>query len=388
MAKAGPLRIAVLGAGPVGLEATLYAKALGLSAAVYEAGQVAEHVQRWGHVRMFSPFGMNATPLGRHALFREKPTREFPADTDLLTGREFREAYLVPLAESLPLKDCVHTQSVVLTVGRAGWRKSDPADPRRPLPPFRLLVRTAQGQERFETADAVLDCTGTYAKPNWAGDGGIPALGEIAGRPQIAYWQDDIPGAKRQHYEGRSTLVVGGGFSAATTVSNLSALGEHNPSTWVVWLTHAGKTQPLPRVPNDPLRERDRLAVRANSLACRCDGNLEYHAQARVEEITSHGPDQGFRVTARVAGQPRTWDVERVVANVGYRPDVSLWQELRIAEPAGEITTGEPGYFVLGAKARGRDSGFLLADAKDQIRRAFALLTGQARLDLYAAKAA
>jgi thioredoxin reductase len=385
MSKAAPLRVAVLGAGPAGLEAALYARSLGLAVAVYESGQVAEHVHRWGHVRMFTPFGWNVTPLGKQTLLREKPTRDFPADADLLTGREFREAYLLPLAESGPLKDVIHTQTAVLTVGRTGWRKADPLPP---LPPFRLLVRTAQGQERIEAADVVLDCTGTYAKPNWAGDGGIPAVGEVAARPHVAYWLDDIPGAKRPHYEGRSVLVVGGGYSAATTVCNLAALAEENQAAWVVWLTHGPKTQPLPRVPNDPLRERDRLAVRANSLACRCDGNLEYHPQAQIDELVCHGPDQGFRVTARVGGRPRTWDVERVVANVGYRPDVTLWQELRVSEPAGDVATGEPGYFVLGSKSRGRDSDFLLRDAHDQVRRVFAEITGQPRLDLYAKKAA
>ena len=388
MARSGPLRVAVLGAGPVGLEAALYARALGLSVAVYEAGHVAEHVNRWGHARMFSPFGWNATPLGRHTLLREKPTRDVPADADLLTGREFRDVYLVPLAESPPLRECVHAQTQVLTVGRTGWRRTDPPDPKRPPPPFRLLARTAQGQERFDAADVVLDCTGTYAKPNWAGDGGIPALGEIAARPHVAFWLDDVAGAKRPHYEGRTTLVVGGGYSAAATVCGLAALAEEVQSTWVVWLTRGAKTQPLPRVPNDPLKERDRLAVRANSLACRGDGNVEYHPQALVDEITTRGPDQGFRVAARIGGKPVTWDVERVVANVGYRPDLTLWQELRVAEPAGEAATGEPGYFVLGAKSRGRDSDFLLRDAREQIRRVFAQVTGQPRLDLYAKMAA
>src|SRR5579883_1089357 len=348
MAKGPPLRVAVLGAGPVGLESALLAHAAGCAVTVYEAGQVAEQVNRWGHARMFTPFGWNVTPLGRQTLLREQPARDFPADTDLLTGREYRSAYLVPLAESGPLKPCVQPQTAVLTVGRTGWRKTDPADPRRPLPPFRLLVRGQGGQERIDPADVVLDCTGTYTKPNWAGDGGIPALGELAARPHVPYWLDDVAGARRQHYEGRSVLVIGGGYSAATTVCELASLAENHPATWVIWLTHGPRTQPLPRVPNDPLKERDRLAARANSLACRCDGNLEYHPQARLDELVCHGPDQGFRVTARVNGVPKTWDVERVIANVGYRPDATLWQELRVTEPAGGPATGEPGYYVLG----------------------------------------
>jgi hypothetical protein len=61
-----------------------------------------------------------------------------------------------------------------------------------------------------------------------------------------------------------------------------------------------------------------------------------------------------------------------VIANVGYRPDVRLSAGLR---------PDEPGYFVLGAK--GRDAGFLMRDGFEQVRQAFAAITGNAKLDLY-----
>ena len=389
MSKPTLPRVAVLGAGPVGLEAALYAKAAGLPVTVFEQGHAGLSVERWGFVRMFTPFGLNATPLGRQALLRDAPHRDLPADADHLTGKEFREAYLVPLAESSALKGCVRAQSKVLAVGRAGWRKTDPApDPRRPLPPFRLLVRDAGGKESFEAADVVLDCTGTLGRPNWVGDGGIPAAGEVAARQHIGYWPEDVLGAKRPHYAGKSVAVIGGGYSAAQTACDLAALGETDQSTWVIWLTHGPRGGPLPRVPNDPLKDRDRLAVRANHLAARCDGNLEYHAQAQIDELICHGPDQGFRVAGRVGGKPAVWEVERVIANVGYRPDLSLCAELRVDEPDGRIETAEPGYFVLGAKSRGRDSNFLLRDGHDQVRRAFAVLLGKPGLDLYAKHAA
>ena len=91
--------------------------------------------------------------LRRHSIL----ARTLPADADLLTGREFREAYLLPLAESSALKGTVHPQTTVVAVGRAGWRKTDPLDPKKPRPPFRLLLRDAKGAERFEPADAVLE---------------------------------------------------------------------------------------------------------------------------------------------------------------------------------------------------------------------------------------
>src|SRR5262245_52166435 len=147
MPRAEPLRVAVLGAGPIGIETSLYAKACGLAVAVYERGQVAEHLLRWGHVRMFTPFGMNVTPLGLQTLRAEKRSRDLPADADLLTGQQLRQVYHVPLAESESLLESMHPQTAVLQVGRsAAVKKSDPDDARRP---FRLLLRNASGQERL-----------------------------------------------------------------------------------------------------------------------------------------------------------------------------------------------------------------------------------------------
>jgi thioredoxin reductase len=370
MPKPETPRVAVLGAGPVGLEAALYARAAGLPVAVYERGQVCEHLHRWGHVKLFTPFGLTASPLGLATLLREKPTRSLPAESDLPTGRELREAYHVPLAESEALLESIHTQTTVLHVGRSSGIKKSTVDERRP---FRLLVRDGKGQERIDSADVVLDCTGTYETPNWLGDGNIPAVGELAARPHFAHGLEDVLGAKRDQYAGKSIVLIGDGYSAATTICNLATLAEEHPATWVIWLTRGPRGQPLPRVANDPLKERDRIAVRANTLATRCDGNLEFHPQTLIDEVICHGPNQGFRVAGRSNGKPVSWDVERVIACVGHRPDPSL-------------AVSEPGYHVLGARAGG--TGFLLRDGFDQIRQLIASVTGNPRLDLYARKAA
>src|SRR5260370_41626455 len=100
MVKQDAPRIAVLGAGPIGLEAALYARNLGLTTAVYERGRIAEFMQRWGHVRLFTPFGMNSTSLGRAAVASANPRHEFPSETDSLTGREHVTAYLDQLSKS------------------------------------------------------------------------------------------------------------------------------------------------------------------------------------------------------------------------------------------------------------------------------------------------
>src|SRR6058998_1492619 len=96
-----PPRIAILGAGPIGLEAGLYARQLKLPFTIYEQGRVGEHIWRWGHVKLFSPFGMNVTPLGRKAVQATKLEPEFPADDACISGREHVELYLSPLATVL-----------------------------------------------------------------------------------------------------------------------------------------------------------------------------------------------------------------------------------------------------------------------------------------------
>lgn len=369
-------RIAVLGAGPVGLEAAAHAANLGHPVTVYDRGDVAEAVGQWGHVRMFTPFGMNCTQLGLDLIRKEHPQHELPGANDLLTGHEYRDGYLVPLALTSKLGDAVQTRTFVVTVGRAGVLKTEAADdPKRATAPFRLLLRDDKGAERFEEADVVLDCTGTYGRHAWLGDGGIPAAGELAAEKQVSYGVDDVLGRRKAQYAGKSVIVIGAGFSAATTVCTLAQLAEENAATWVIWLARGPRSTPLTRNPTDPLRERDRLAAKANNLATRGDGNVEYHAQVLIDEVTCHGPDKGFRVAGRCNGKPVVWEVDRVIGNVGYLADTNLTRELHVAEfVGGAVRRPEPGYFVLGMKSFGRDSDFLLKRGFEQVKEVMAAL--------------
>jgi hypothetical protein len=403
--------MAILGAGPIGLEAALYAAALKLPFTVYERGRVGEHLHQWGHVRLFSPFGMNVTPLGLAQLSAGTPQPKLPSDSDCLTAKEHIAAYLEPLAQSLPLRERIRTETAVQYISRRGyWKEDGVGDPKRGQQPFRLLLRSAKGAESVEEADVVLDCTGTYGQHRWMGEGGVPALGEKAAAAQIAYGLEDVLGAKRPTYQERTVLVVGGGYSAATTACQLAALAEKHPSTWTIWLARGTGTQPIKRVVTDPLRERDQLAVRANTLATRGDANVEFHAAAVIDAVETAGPDKGFKVRGRVAGKPITWEVERVIANVGYTPDTQMYRELQVHEcyaslgpmalaaalskhsgdcltipsqGAATLRNPEPNFYILGAKSYGRNSNFLLRTGFEQVRDVFTLITGRADLDLY-----
>ncbi|MGH7226882.1 MAG: NAD(P)-binding domain-containing protein, partial [Gemmataceae bacterium] len=300
-------RLAILGAGPIGLEAALQAAVLGLPFTVYERGRIGEYLRQWGHVRLFSPFGANSTALGKARVRADHPQHTLPGDNAILSGREHVSAYLEPLAQSPLLREHLRTQTTVVQVGRRGLLKEEMAgDVRRAQHPFLLLVRSDK-REAIEEADVVLDGTGTYGQARSLGDGGIAAIGESSARPHIAWGLEDVLGERSAVYADKTTVVIGSGYSAATSVCNLAKLAEKHSATWVIWLASGGATQPIKRFVNDSLKERDQLAVRANQLATRGDGNVEFHGQTVVTAIDCAGADKGFKVHTLSAGKTRTW---------------------------------------------------------------------------------
>ena len=156
MAKPDAPRIAILGGGPIGLEAALYARSLNLPVTLYERGRIGEHLLRWGHVRLFSPCGMNCTPLGQAAVLADKPDHRLAGDNECITGRQHAALYLEPLARSSALRGVIKTETQVVQVGRRGLLKEDgPGDGKRGQQPFRLLLREAKKNDRVDEADVV-----------------------------------------------------------------------------------------------------------------------------------------------------------------------------------------------------------------------------------------
>lgn len=410
MAIETPARVAILGAGPIGLEAALYARYLGYDVDIYERGRVAENVLRWGHVRMFSPFGHNRSPLGRAALKAQDGSWSPPSDDALLSGREFAEAYLIPLAESDLLAGGLHEHTEVVSIGRDGLLKGELAgEEDRGEVSFRLLVRSNRpddhGRQRIAAADVVIDTTGTYGNHNWMGHGGIPALGELDAQPHVEYGLSDVLGADRGHYASRRTLLLGAGHSAATNLVALAQLAAQAPDTWITWVTRNvcdEKTpEPIGTIPDDPLEARERLAHLANRLAADDANHITFFSGTTVDALSWHADLERFsvRLLGKHAGE---FEFDRVIANVGFRPDYGITSELHVRQclgtgqpdgldqgtcDAGTLLNPEPDFYILGAKSFGRDSRFLISQGLEQIRELFTIIGDRADLNLYATMA-
>jgi hypothetical protein len=390
-------RIAILGAGPIGLEAALAAAEGGHPFTVYEAAPtVGGHVRSWGHVQLFTPWDLNVSPRMR----RHLPNA--PSGSKCPTGAELAERLLDPLAALPEIAPNLRLSTRVLNVGREGLLKHEEiANAERARRPFRLLLTDSLsdgGREWTETAGLVIDATGTYGNPNRLGDAGIPAPGERALDGEI---RRQIPDFRKEaaDWAGKTILLAGAGHSAQTAVRDLAALAREAPGTRVIWVLR----NPEPRwsiQEDDPLPERARLIADARSLATGASPAVEVRKGCTVEALSrSNGK---IAVTLlHDAGSERV-DVDRVLSLTGFVGDNEMYRQLQVHEcyatcgpmnlsaalfgaTAGDCLTQtthgadtlknpEPGFFILGIKSYGRNTTFLLRVGWDQVSEVFGVL--------------
>lgn len=402
--KCANVRIAIIGAGPIGLEAAVAASSRGFTFDVYEAGDIGTHIRSWGHVVLFTPFSMNRAVEGVRTIQSEDPSYEPPGDETFLTGRDYVDRYLVPLARCERLASHIHTDHRVISVGRSGFLKTQAiGSDDRLTKPFHLLVETSNGKELGVEADVVIDATGVYGQPNHCGNGGVRVPGEQAAGDQIHLGLDDILGADRHLYAGKHTALIGGRYSAATSIVALRELVDADPNTNVIWFTMSDRKPPIPEFQGDRLPARAQLTKDANRIAMTGHDRIRHMGGVVVERFDKLSNKTLVIEVCDRRGHQHTFEVDRVLANVGYQPDVELHRELQVHEcyatqapmklattligqdsqdcldrTPGEPETllnPEPNFFIVGAKSYGRDSTFLMQTGISQVRDVFSLLT-------------
>jgi len=392
--------LGVVGGGPVGLEAALRALDAGLDVHVFERGDVGAHATAWGHVHMFTPWRLNlgaASQARLHAAGWPAPDPE-----SLPTGLELVERYLQPLAALPELKGRVHEHSRVVHVGRRGLLKGDSIGAAaRASHPFRLMIRDHGGRESFVHAFAVIDASGVYGQPNWAGDGGIPARGELYLAPQMSYHLDDVLGLRRERHAGKRTLVIGSGASAATVVGDLARLAREAPGTTVTWITRRPAEVLYPERPGDPLERRRELYAHARAFARGADAAVRHVGGAVVDGIQYNSATHRYTVSLTCGDRPAAEEGDQVIVNTGFGPDNSIYRELQIhecyatrapmklaaaleggsedcldapAQGADVLANPEPNFYILGHKSYGRSPHFLLETGYRQAADAVARL--------------
>jgi thioredoxin reductase len=317
-----------------------------------------------------------------------------PGDT-LPTGNDLVDRYLLPLAQLPQLAPHIRLGVRVFAVTRQGVDKLKTNG--REDAPFVLRVQQSDGTAEDILARAVIDASGTWTTPNPLGAGGVMAAGETCVAEHIAYGVPDVRGLARDRYAGRRVLVVGSGHSAFNALLDLADLAAEHPDTTVTWAIRRGAARDLYGGGEaDALPARGQLGQRLQHLVD--SGALTLVTGFRIAALRS--TDGGISV---VGDDGRTLATDEVIAATGFRPNLSLTRELRLAldpvvesptalaplidpnvhscgtvPPHGyrELSHPEPGFFTVGMKSYGRAPTFLLLTGYEQVRSVVAALSG------------
>lgn len=375
-----PLRALVLGGGPLGLEAALYASHLGHNVTLFEQGtDIAAQVRTWAHVSMFTPWASLRSPLGELAL--KEALRDgklvldkFPEGRFYPLGGEFVDYYLDPMAHLLGKN--IHRETRAVSLGRSYLFPDEHADDpaQRAARRFRLLTRSPL-EEKIYTGDYVIDATGVTRVPRWLGAGGMPALGEMGSFGKIFHTLPDIKGRDRIHFRSKTTLLVGSGASAASAAVLLAEVAAREPHGQVIWVSPSRDELPVPILPGDPLTRRDTILKKANLLVSNAHPQVRYSPITQIDAVRYSLANDCFHVTLQVNHETKRLTVDSVVSLVGYRRDMPSCECV--------LHPKETGLYVIGEQSA-PPGDFLLASGRTQIRDAFRIITGDDDLDLYA----
>lgn len=389
------LPVAIIGAGPIGLAAAAHAVSRGLTPIIFEKGAaVGAAMREWGHVRVFSPWQYNIDTAARALLLATG--WDAPEDTDLPTGAEIATRYLEPLSALPAIEERLHLGATVTAITRQG---RDKVSNDRSNAPFDVRWTDADGHEHSTIVGAVVDASGTWARPNPIGVDGLPVPGERASE-RVAYGIPDVTGAARNQYAGRTTLVVGSGHSAINAALALLTVQQDVPGTKILWALRRNRIERLLGGGlNDQLPERGALGLAAKEAID--TGRLQLLAPFAAKRLTLTGDT--LVVDAEIGAAPIKLEVDRIIVATGFRPELNMLAELRVAvDPATEappalsrlidpnvhscgtvpphgaveLAHPEEGFYIVGAKSYGRAPTFLMATGYEQVRSVMAELAG------------
>jgi len=318
------LPIVVIGAGPVGLSAAANLIERGLDVVVYEAGPTPGHaIASWGHTRLFSPWQYVVDAASVRLL--QKTDWVHPQADTLPTGTELIERYLVPLAATPELAATITYNTRVTAVSRQGMDRTRSTG--RADTPFLLRLSGPDGTTE-QLARAVIDASGTYGTPNSLTAAGLPLIDASVIADNISHALPDVLGRERERFAGKRVVVVGAGHSAANTLMKLADLAAEAPGTTITWAIRGRSPVRVYGSDGDELEARGRLGATAHDLVR--NGAVSLVDGFEIDDVRP-APAGRVSVVGRRHGEPATIEADVVVNATGFRPNLEMLREIRLA---------------------------------------------------------
>lgn len=421
-----PATIAVIGAGPVGIEAALYARFLGYDVELFDAGRPARNVTRWHQRLLGVTAGDCTTPLGHAALHSQTDAYQKPEANRSWTGQEFADEYLLPLAKSDLLVDGVHFNSEVIEVSRLRTPLEDECDlQERCNDEFRLLIQSRDRGAYTSRADIVLDCRGSMGGNCGWGPAGSQTIIETTALEHVHRWLPGDPRFQIREVQGRQTILFGQSEKAILFAQEWLQLMENRSAQHIA--DSLRRMTPIQTSAGEIASASSELeldlkliwlipsvSVASDTIAIRIATELsaKQFDPKRFSFLTIRGIERGARI------ESGRWTLELLLADdstveltgdvfapfPNTRPTPSIGRELRSREfafrfdaqestelsrqsfyadwPGWKVATHEPQYYRLGSIEQPNDPKGLL-EAYQQIRDLFALLGARENLNLY-----
>lgn len=394
----------IIGAGPIGIEAAIYAKKLGVEPLVLESSAtLAPTLVALGDITFYPEANLIMTPLGLEWVTEA-------LSLEHLTAKTYRDAYLKPLVAKSGLR--IEFNSRVEAISKPGISTEELTVSLRKAVPFKLQVSNGQASQ-YLFAEHVIDASGVYQAPLPLGDSRVVVKGEADFCLGIDYHLVDFA-AKFEQYNGKTTLLFGDGYLAQTNLTGFIALKERwSPDTRLICIREqAGK----PFYTNDfasfgaPSFFLMEAAIIEDPLLV---DKISFMDHTRVVEIdyASDKPSLNWVLSLCRGKELVTLKADHVISNYGFQADSGFWQDLHIeqsyitggpaayansllsrlaldvgaikAMPACALKNPEPNFYIIGAKSYGSKRGFISRIGLGQIVALFQLIAEDSSLNLY-----
>ncbi|XZE21087.1 hypothetical protein SH449x_000981 [Pirellulaceae bacterium SH449] len=390
-----PATIAIIGGGPVGIEAGIYARFLGYHVSIFETRRVGHRMHDWHNRPLGVAVSECTTPLGLAAIKAQNPEYEFPPLDKIWTGQEFAEEYLIPLAKTDLLFDDIHFLSPVRDVSRCQTDRETIEDlQERCNDEFRLLVAGQHRGDWISKADVVLDCRGCFQSQSGMGPGGGQAIGEKEFESHLLKHSVQDRKFEAKSIRDKSICLVGSTWHATLFAQEFWDARVDYPGTKLLWLVPedrekwpAGMKRLAELIQSDPAGPVQLLAtLGVDKVRRSVDGKWHLQCVRSDETITELTCDELVR---RTPGREAP----------GF-PELDTTSFTLQDGTAHRFITHEPGYyrlrgdqsdspFVIGSGSDRADEqttislGSSLKECHQSIRELFAILGGRENLDLY-----